>query len=96
MPVSSTTLAIGASLVVALLAGAMAALGFQSFRKTRNARLIFVVAAFLVFAVKGAFVAYNVNTHTVPHDAIEFVSSLFDLVIVVLLFLPFVVDFDRR
>jgi hypothetical protein len=48
--------------------------------------------AFLVFAIKSVFVGANVQTHTVQHDAIEFVSALFDLVIIVLLFLPFVTN----
>jgi len=89
---SSTTLAVAASAIVALLAGALAYLGFRSYGKTRNPRLVFVAVAFLVFAIKSVFVGANVQTHTVQHDAIEFVSALFDLVIIVLLFLPFVTN----
>lgn len=93
--VSPTTLAVAASALVALLAGTMAYLGFRSYGKTRNPRLVFVAVAFLVFAIKSIFVGANVQTHFVQHDAIEFVSALFDLVIVVLLFLPFVVNRRR-
>lgn len=89
---STTNLAVGASLVVALITGTMAYLGWQSFQKTRNSRLVFVVVAFLAFGLKSLFVAYNVWSHAVPHDAIELVSAVFDLLIVVLLFLPFFVD----
>lgn len=89
---SPTTLAVAASTIVALLATTMAYLGFRSFRQTRNPRLVFVAVAFLVFAIKSIFVGANVQTHVVQHDAIEFVSALFDVVIVVLLFLPFVMD----
>lgn len=96
MPISTTTLAVATSICVAAIAGLMAALGFKSFRKTRNPRLLFVVTAFGVFSLKSVFVAYNVNSHVVPHDGIEFVSAIFDLLIVVLLFLPFIVNFDRR
>ncbi len=89
---SPTTLAVAASTIVALLATTMAYLGFRSFRQTRNPRLVFVAVAFLVFAIKSIFVGANVQTHVVQHDAIEFVSALFDVVIVVLLFLPFVMN----
>lgn len=92
---SATTLAVAASALVAVLAGAMAYLGFRSFRKTRNPRLVFVAVAFLVFAIKSVFVGANVQTHLVPHDSIEFVSALFDVIIVVLLFLPFVLNRQR-
>lgn len=89
---SPTNLAVAASAIVALLASVMAYLGFRSYAKTRNPRLVFVAVAFLVFAVKSVFVGANVQTHIVQHDAIEFVSALFDVVIVVLLFLPFAVN----
>lgn len=88
--VTPTTLAVAASAIVALLASVMAYLGFRSFSKTRNHRLVFVAVAFLVFAIKSIFIGANVRTHLVPHDTIEFVGALFDLVIVVLIFLPFV------
>jgi NO-binding membrane sensor protein with MHYT domain len=90
--VTSTNLAVAASAIVAVLASVLAYLGFRSFHKTRNPRLVFVAVAFLVFAIKSVFVGANVQTHLVPHDAIEFVSALFDLVIVVLLFLPFAMN----
>lgn len=84
-----TALAAGAAFVVALLAAVMAYLGTKSYRNTGNTRLLFVVVAFLVFVVKSLFTAYNVSSHAVRHDTIELVGSLFDVVIVVLLFIPF-------
>lgn len=92
---SPTNLAVAASILVAVLTAVMAYLGFRSFQKTRNPRLVFVVVAFIAFAIKSLFVAYNVRRHMVPHDAIEFVSALFDLLIVVVLFIPFFVDVGR-
>jgi lysylphosphatidylglycerol synthetase-like protein (DUF2156 family) len=77
------------SLVVLILSLVMGYLAYKSYRRTANAQLLFVGAAFGVFAVKAIFVAVNVTSHAVPHDAIEFVSALFDLVIVGLLFIPF-------
>lgn len=93
--VSPTTLAAAASAFVALLAAIMAFLGYRSFQKTRNPRLVFVVVAFLAFVIKSLFVGYNVTSHVVRHDAIEFVSALFDVLIVVLLFIPFFMDTGR-
>lgn len=81
----------GASILVALLALALAGLAVASVRKRGNLALRFVAAAFIVFAVKNAFSAYNVVYHQVPHDAIELMLSLFDLVLLVLLFMPLLV-----
>lgn len=76
------------SLVVALLALALAGLAVAAARRRANPALRWVAAAFLVFGVKNLFSAYNVLYHAVPHDAIELVLSLFDLVLLVLLLLP--------
>ncbi len=84
-------MAVAASFAVAILASVMAYLGIRSFLATENTRLLFVVMAFVVFALKSLFVAYTVSTHEVAHDAIEFVGALFDLIIVLLLFVPFFV-----
>ena len=84
-----STLAALAALVVAILAGTMAYLGVKSYRNTGNVRLVFVVLAFLTFVIKSLFTGYNVVSHAVPHDSIEFVVALFDVVIVLLLFIPF-------
>jgi predicted negative regulator of RcsB-dependent stress response len=91
---TTTNLAVLASLVVAALTGTMAYLGWRSFQKTRNTQLVFVAVAFLTFLLKSLFVAYNVHSHAVPHDAIELVSAVFDLLIATLLFLPFFVDLE--
>lgn len=92
---SPTNLAVAASLLVATLTLVMAYLGLRSFQKTRNPRLVFVVVAFVAFALKSLFVSYNVFWHAVPHDSIEFVSALFDVLIVVMLFIPFFADVGR-
>lgn len=78
------------SLVVALLAALFAALALGALRRRGNRALAWVAAAFAVFAVKNVFSAVNVSTHVVEHDAIELVLSLFDLVILGLLFTPFI------
>ncbi|MGB0653162.1 MAG: hypothetical protein ACPGQL_08155 [Thermoplasmatota archaeon] len=94
---SATLLPVSASLLVALLASLMAYMGYKSFQATENARLPFVILAFIIFAVKSIFVASALANHNVaPHDTIELVSSLFDLVIVLLLFVPFILPAPGR
>lgn len=80
----------GTSGIVALLALVMAVLALLARRRKRTRGLGMVAAAFLVFAAKNLFSAVNVLTHAVPHDVIELVLSLFDLVILLILFAPFV------
>jgi len=79
----------GVSLIVGAIALVMAVLAFRARGRSGNRKLLFVGAAFTVFLVKSLFSAYNVHTHVVVHDAIELGLSLFDLLILVLLFLPF-------
>lgn len=79
----------GVSLVVALLALTMGLVAFRAARRRGNRALHVVGLAFLVFAAKNVFSAVNVLYHAVPHDAIELALSLFDLVIMLLLFAPF-------
>lgn len=81
------------SLLVGLIALVMAVLAWQARRRSGNAQLSFVAGAFVLFLIKSLFSAYIVATpppHPVPHDEIELVLSLFDLAIIGLLFLPFV------
>jgi hypothetical protein len=80
---SSTT-----SILVGVLALVLAALALRAARRRANPGLRWVGAAFVVFAVKDAFSAYNVVTHVVPHDAIELVLSVFDLALLAMLFVP--------
>lgn len=85
-----TPASVAVSVLVALLALALAGLALASARRRSNRDLRFVAAAFLVFAAKNGFSAYNVLTHAVPHDAIELVLSVFDLVLLLLLVAPLV------
>lgn len=81
------------SALIAVLALALALTAFRaaSRRPTRGLRA--VGAAFVVFATKNVFSAYNVWTHDVPHDMIELVLSIFDLILIVILITPL---FPRR
>jgi len=78
----------GVSILVAILALVLAGLAILSLRRRKNPALRFVAAAFFVFAAKNVFSAYNVLEHAVPHDAIELVLSVFDLLLLLLLFAP--------
>lgn len=84
------------SLLVMLLALGLAGMAVASLRRRGNPALRYVAAAFLVFALKNGFSAYNVLAHeregwpAVQHDAIELVLSLFDLVLLLLLFVPLI------
>lgn len=90
-----TTMAALMSAAVAVLAAIMAYLGWKSYRNTGNQRLVFIVLAFFLFIVKSLFTAYNVTSHAVPHDSIELVGSMLDLIIVLLLFIPFFLNPKR-
>jgi peptidoglycan/LPS O-acetylase OafA/YrhL len=79
------------STVVGVFALGLAALAWRARRRSANRQLTFVAAAFLLFAARSAFSAYNVTTHFIVHDYIELYLSLFDLAILVLLLLPLLV-----
>lgn len=76
------------SSIVALLAIVLSLLALRAARRRANPQLGWVAAAFFVFGLKNVFSAFNVATHDVPHDAIELALSLFDLVIILMLFVP--------
>ncbi|HEX2021739.1 MAG TPA: hypothetical protein VHH36_03450 [Candidatus Thermoplasmatota archaeon] len=76
------------SLAVAFLAAVLVALALGAARKRQNPGLRWVAAAFAVLCAKNVFSAFNVQTHVVPHDAIELVLSVADLAVLLLLFLP--------
>lgn len=88
--VALTPYSIAVSGLVALLAFVLASLAFRAASRRANKGLHMVALAFVVFGLKNVFSAYNVLTHTIPHDAIELVLSLFDLVLLILLFMPLV------
>lgn len=80
----------GTSALVMLLAAGLSVVAFRAARLRKTTSLTWVGVAFAVFALKNGFSAFNVWTHAVPHDAIELVLSLFDLVLLMLLLTPLV------
>lgn len=81
--------AVALGVVVFLLAFTLAILGWRAARRKGNPGLRLVALAFALFSLKGLFTALNVQTHWVPHDAIELVLSGFDLALLALLIAPF-------
>ncbi|HVM45632.1 MAG TPA: hypothetical protein VM582_06825 [Candidatus Thermoplasmatota archaeon] len=85
-----TAASVAVSLLVALLAFVLAGLAARAAHRRSNRALRMVALAFGVFGVRNLFSAYAVRTHALGHDAIELVLSLFDLVLLLLLFAPLV------
>jgi hypothetical protein len=87
---TSQAAALGFGLVAALSA-VLAWLTHRSYQATGNWRLLFVFAAFIVFFLKSALFVWNeVQTpHPIHHDVVLAVAAVFNLVILVLLVIPF-------
>jgi hypothetical protein len=80
------------SLVVGLVALGLCVLALRARARSGNRQLMFVGAAFALFVAKSVFSALDVASplpHPVPHDYLELVLSLFDLGIIALLVMPF-------
>lgn len=75
--------------VVFALAAVLAGIAWRASKRRANPGLRVVAFAFALFSLKGLFTAINVQTHWIPHDAIELVLSGFDLALLALLFVPF-------
>ena len=85
---------------VAVISLTLATLAYRAMQRTGNRKLGFVMAAFIVFAVKSVVTAYalvldpsqsSVVSPSFPltHGHLEFLNSALDLVIVFLLVVPF-------
>lgn len=84
---------------VALISLALATMAWRAKQRTGNRKLLFVTAAFLVFAVKSLVTAAALLLEPdataiaagfqLTHGHLEFLNSALDLVIVFLLVVPF-------
>lgn len=83
-----------AAVVLILVASAitlvLTAMAAAAWRRTRNGKLLWVMAAFALFCLKGVATAAALAYHAVGHEHLELIGSGFDLVIVALLIGPFV------
>ncbi|HWG90710.1 MAG TPA: hypothetical protein VNZ52_07665 [Candidatus Thermoplasmatota archaeon] len=75
--------------IVAVVSLILSLLTFEAYRRVRNRKILFVAAAFLIHFVKSGFVAIAIYWRLVGHEVLELTEAGFDLVIVVLLFIPF-------
>lgn len=77
------------SALAASLGVVFAFLAWRARSRGGHKRLLWIAGAFTLFAAKNAFSAASVMTEIVPHDMIELVLSGCDVVLMVLMFLPF-------
>lgn len=77
------------SAMVALLAFALAIITWVAYRRVGNRKIVFVSAALATHAAKSVIVAFSLATATFPHEVLEIIEAAFDLLMVVLLAIPF-------
>lgn len=82
-------------LLVGLVCLALLLLGVAAFRRTRNRKLLWLVAAFALFTIKSFLTSWALWAETIGHEYLELVMSLFDLGIVGMLVAPFL-PFGRK
>lgn len=77
--------------LVAVMASVMAYLGFRSYQATENTKLLFIVVAFVGIALRSILVTINElgSTHPLDHHTEVVIIGFFDVLIVLLLFIPF-------
>lgn len=78
----------GIVLVVGIIAAVLTFVAYRAQRRTAARSLVFVTAAFGLFAVKGFVVALALWSEVMAHEHLEVAAALFDLTIVVLLIWP--------
>lgn len=74
---------------VALVALVLLALTAVSYGRRRNRALLFLMGAFAVFASKNLLAAASVMFGLIPHEHLEVVEGLADLLVALLLISPF-------
>lgn len=77
--------------LVAILAAALLWFTVRSYRATGNWRLLFIAIAFFVFLVKSVLFTWNELNwpHPIDHEIVLVVVSAFDLIVIVLILVPF-------
>lgn len=81
---------------VALISLVLTVLAGLAWRRSSNAKLGFVTAAFAIFFLKSAMTAYSIETGFLGHEDLELAGSLADLLVVLLLLAPFAAVLLRR
>ncbi len=75
--------------LVATVSLVLTFLAYSAWRRTQNHKLLYVLAAFGLFAVKGAITAWALWVHEIRHENLELLGAGFDFAIVALLVAPF-------
>jgi hypothetical protein len=83
-------------LIVAIISLTLSMITYFAYLRLKNAKLLFVFLAFLLFFIKGVYVSSAILYDFVGHEHLELHSSLFDLLIVAMLFIPFLVPFLKN
>lgn len=86
----------GIVLVVGAVALLLALVGAAALKRSGNRSLLFVVAAFAVFAAKGLYGGWAIQTDSVAHEDLEATLAIADLAVVLLLAAPLVTRFRSR
>lgn len=91
MAVELTELAPYTFLVVGIIAAIMAWLGYRSYQATGNTKLLFIVIAFVVIVLRSLLVMFNEwsPTHPIDHHTEVVIIGVFDIIVVLLFFVPF-------
>ena len=74
--------------VVALLSFILFVIGFLSYRKSKDIRLLSITSAFGIFFIKNLMTSFSLYFEIIPHGDLELYESIFDLVALALLLLP--------
>ena len=90
-------LAAGFATIAMIVAAYLTFLSYRSYKATDNIKLMFVVMAFFVIALKSLLTALNEWTtpHYMGEHEMMMVAAAMDVVAVMLLFIPFVARASR-
>ena len=75
--------------IVALISAVLTFITFLGYWRSRDRRILFISTAFAVHFVKSTIVAFSLQFSLMEHEAVEVVEAVFDLTMVSLLFIPF-------
>jgi hypothetical protein len=82
--------------LVAIISLVLSLITLFAYAKLKNSKLLFVFSAFLVFFIKCVYVSLAIAYDIVEHKNLELHSSLFDLLVVLMLFIPFLMPYLKK
>ena len=75
-------------LIVALISFSLSVIGFLSYQKKNDIRLLSVSLAFFIFFIKNIITSVSYEFGFIQHGDLELFGALFDLLAMVLLLIP--------